>query len=90
MGALEIKTIGADCKTLDISTEHGELYVQVPGFPLEVYLYSNASDCKVPANQLNLTENRSKKVYRGVLGKGTPQNNLSIQSQYSSVVLARQ
>ena len=90
MGALEIKTISADCKTLDISTEHGELLVQLPAFPMEVYLYANASDCEVPVNQLNVTENRSKKVYRGVVGKGSPKNNLSIQSQYSKVVLAKQ
>lgn len=90
MGSLEIKTIGANCKTLDISTEHGELVVQLPAFPLEIYLYANASDCKVPDNQLKVTENRSKKVYRGAVGKGSPKNNLSIQSQYSTVVLAQQ
>jgi len=90
MGALEIKTISADCKTLDISTEHGELLVQLPAFPMEVYLYANASECEIPGNQLNVTENRSKKVYRGVVGKGSPKNNLSIQSQYSTVVLAQQ
>ena len=89
LGTLEIKSISKNCKTLDISVEHGELYLSLPNHPLEVYLYANASECQVPKNQLKQTTNRSKDVFRGVLGGTKASNNLSIQSQYSTVVLAQ-
>ena len=89
MGALEIKSIAKNCETLDISVEHGDLLVQLPSYPLEVYLYANASECEVPEGQLKLSSNRSKDVFRGVVGGSKASNNLSIQSQYSTVVLAQ-
>ena len=89
MGALEIKSISKNCKTLDISVEHGDLLVQLPSYPLEVYLYANASECEVPEGRLKLSSNRSKDIYRGVVGGSKASNNLSIQSQYSTVVLAQ-
>ncbi|WP_146106176.1 DUF4097 family beta strand repeat-containing protein [Aureicoccus marinus] len=90
LGALEIKTITENCTNLDITTEHGEVVIQLPNFPMELYLFANASECQLPSSGLDLNASRNKKIYRGVLGMGKAKNNLSIQSQYSSVVLAQQ
>ena len=88
LGPLQINSIGADFKEIDISLQNAELNFKTPEVPFTIYVNSTSSKLTCPSDiSLIRTKNGNTIINKGFRGNENANGSIVIHSKYSDVIL---
>ena len=87
-GSLFIHNMDDNFETLDITLQNAELTCSLPKVEGNIYMNGTTSEFVVPAKlNLDKTTNQGSVVYKGNVGSENSNKSISINTQYSKVIL---